>query len=25
TDIGIQHNRHGYESIYTQMLCLIEQ
>ena len=25
TDIGIQHNRHGHESIYTQMLCLLER
>ncbi|MZT10777.1 thymidylate synthase, partial [Citrobacter amalonaticus] len=23
TDIGLQHNRHGHESIYTQMLCLL--
>ncbi|HAF1405823.1 TPA: thymidylate synthase [Salmonella enterica] len=25
TDIGLQHNRHGHESIYTQMLCILGQ
>lgn len=25
TDIGLQHNRFGYESIYTKMLCNLEQ